>query len=775
VLRHRVETGVTYGICPIAASPPQSFNKDEINRGGSWVSVGCPQHSDPHEPPLFFFRTHETPQLLGTIEYSANFPLRKKKSKLIGMPAKSAQIQNAIFLLLTQISKSVARPAIQRAGLIFASSLIAATLLSAQNKPASTAQPAPQTTAPAANQPPTPTTTQPNSSNISNTLPPIQLDGTIALHHLNQIISWYRHATTGLPSVGLPSDTIFQDNVKTLGGQAVQLAFQSAKAEAGLIAAQQKAGGTSQTPETAQQQNIEQMKAKTSAQIDQIQSQITSLNAQIEKAPARKQFNLVSQRDALQSQLQLQKALLDAVSKMASFVETSNEFGGGLEGDINRLAKSVPEVLGLNAASQKATTTATAAPAKPTITNSGGLITEAITLYDYMSAEHQIVGVEKETDATRDAVDQLRAPLRDAMRATIQQSQQLASQTPATDPQQLQAEQKTFQELTDRFKQLSGALMPLSEESIVLNDSKTNLDEWRSSIARESKYVLQSVLVRVGGILLALALILILSEIWRRITFRYIGDARRRRQFLVMRRVVIGFLIVIVLILGFVSEFSSLATFAGFITAGIAVGLQAVLLSVAAYFFIIGRYGIRVGDRISVAGITGDVVDIGLVRLYLMELAGTGLDFYPTGRIVVFSNAVLFQTGTPLFKQIPGSEYAWHEVAVMIAPNGNHKAAQEKLVATVNSVYSRYSDEIERQHAGIERRVDIQIEAPHPAARLQFADTGLELAVRYPVEIRKAPNIDEEMTRKVLELVESDEVLKAAVSGTPKIRSAVKG
>jgi small-conductance mechanosensitive channel len=242
-----------------------------------------------------------------------------------------------------------------------------------------------------------------------------------------------------------------------------------------------------------------------------------------------------------------------------------------------------------------------------------------------------------------------------------------------------------------------------------------------------------------------------------------------------LRRIVIGFLIVIVLLLGFVSEFSSLATFAGFITAGIAVGLQAVLLSVAAYFFIIGRYGIRVGDRISVAGITGDVVDIGLVRLYLMEMAGTGLDFYPTGRLVVFSNSVLFQTGTPLFKQIPGTEYAWHEVVVMIAPSGDHKAAQQKLVAAVNGIYSKYRQEIERQHSDIERRVDILIETPRPEARLQFAEGGLELLVRYPVEIRRAPDIDEEMTRTVLQLVESDAELKTAVSGTPKIRSAIKG
>ena len=173
-----------------------------------------------------------------------------------------------------------------------------------------------------------------------------------------------------------------------------------------------------------------------------------------------------------------------------------------------------------------------------------------------------------------------------------------------------------------------------------------------------------------SGIALAMGVILLLSEIWRRITFRYISDVRRRRQFLLLRRIVIGFCMGIVLILGFVSEFSSLATFAGFITAGLAVGLQTILLSVAAYFFLVGRWGIRVGDRISVAGVTGDVVDVGLVRLYLMELAGTGVDLYPTGRIVVFSNSVLFQATTPLFKQLPGAEYAWHEVAVRLNPSG---------------------------------------------------------------------------------------------------------
>jgi small-conductance mechanosensitive channel len=235
------------------------------------------------------------------------------------------------------------------------------------------------------------------------------------------------------------------------------------------------------------------------------------------------------------------------------------------------------------------------------------------------------------------------------------------------------------------------------------------------------------------------------------------------------------FLVGVVVITGFVSEFSSLATFAGFVTAGIAVGLQAVLLSVAAYFFVVGRYGIRVGDRISIAGVTGDVVDIGLVRLYIMELAGVGVDLDPTGRIVVFSNSVLFQAGTPLFKQIPGTEYAWHELTVTLAPGGNHKLVQDKIFSAVNTVYAEYRDRIERQLGGFERQTEIQLKSPKLESKLQLSDSGVEFIVRYPVDLRSASQIDDRVTRMVVELVNGDLELKNAIAGSPKIRAAVKG
>jgi small-conductance mechanosensitive channel len=409
------------------------------------------------------------------------------------------------------------------------------------------------------------------------------------------------------------------------------------------------------------------------------------------------------------------------------------------------------------------------------------LIGEVVALYDQLQGMRQLSQMAQETARVRDAATNLRSPLVATLRATIQQGEQLANQAsnqvPSQPSQPLPVDQqrKQFEALAARFKQIASASLPLSQEVILLGQASSNFLEWRESLIHESNRILRSIVLRVLGIALAMGVILLLSEIWRRVTFRYVTDIRRRRQFLALRRIVMGFCMGIVLILGFVSEFSSLATFAGFITAGIAVGLQTILLSVAAYFFLVGRWGIRVGDRISVAGVTGDVIDVGLVRLYLMEHAGTGVDLFPTGRIVVFSNAVLFQATTPLFKQLPGAEYAWHEVAVTLNPAGKINLVETQVLDAVNAVHADYGSELQRQLGATERRIDFHMKVPEPHGQLQYGDAGLEYVVRYPVALRQVSEVDDKITRKLLEILQQQAELQASVSGLPRIRAAVKG
>jgi len=601
------------------------------------------------------------------------------------------------------------------------------------------------------------------------------IDRDAILSHLNAIISWYRDTSSKVQSVGLPSDAIYQDTSQNLAQQAVRLAFQSAQAAAVLVNASDQATPPAApgTPGTSsQQQNLTQTLATLKSRIEQDQSNLDALNKQIETAPRSKRQTLTAQRDSLQAEIALDQATQDAVQKLATFVENSEESGvGGLGGNINDLARTVPEVLG-DASAQKAA--AKPAAAQPAIANSSGLIGHCLTLYAELRTMHNIDQLANETERVHDNASALRKPLRDALSATIQRGRDLTTQTPPSDPAQAAAAQQELRSLTGQFKRVSNVVIPLSQEMMVLDQSRSNFLNWRNSIARESKDALRSVVSSAVAILFALGIIWILSEVWRRWTFRYIQDVRRRRQFMLLRRFVMGFLILAVLTLGIVSDFSSLATFAGFATAGIAVGLQAVLLSVAAYFFVIGRYGIRIGDRVSIAGVTGDVIDVSPVRFYLMELAGSDVNLYPTGRIVVFSNSVLFQATTPLYKQIPGTEYTWHEVFLQFVAGADFQLAEEKLLAAVNTVYDKYKKDIEQQHNELERRTEIQLKPPTPQAKLHYADSGLEFLVRYPTEIRTAPDIDEQIIKAVLAAIEKDPKLKASVTGWPRIRAAVK-
>ena len=136
----------------------------------------------------------------------------------------------------------------------------------------------------------------------------------------------------------------------------------------------------------------------------------------------------------------------------------------------------------------------------------------------------------------------------------------------------------------------------------------------------------------------------------------------------------------------------------------------------------------------------------------------------------------MFQAGTPLFKQLPGTEYAWHEVAVALTPESNYKLVQEKLTAIVEAIFEKYRSIIENQLGGTERRLEVSLSAPKPESRLQFTDAaGLEFVVRYPVDIRRAAEIDDNVTRSILDSLASTPDLKTSVSGPPKIRAAIKG
>jgi small-conductance mechanosensitive channel len=479
-----------------------------------------------------------------------------------------------------------------------------------------------------------------------------------------------------------------------------------------------------------------------------------------------------------QSELALQQARRDALHGMVDFVSgaSANGMGAtGLRAQVEELARSVPSALSDptvsnqqdQAASQSVQAKTSAALNKETPSGIWGLIGDLFKLSEKKRTLKQEI---QNTDALLQASKEIRTPLVSSLKGLMQSGDQLATAADTADPATLLQQKQQLDALTNQFKQITASLLPLSKQGILLDLYKRSLGNWQDAIKAESRQELRTLLTKLGGLAILIFAVFAVGEVWRRAIYRYIQETRRRYQFLLLRRIVLWIVIAIVIAFTFASELGSVVTFAGLITAGVAVALQNVIVSIVGYFFLIGKFGIRVGDRVQVSGVTGEVVDIGLVRFHLMELGSGSADLQPTGRVVAFSNSIVFQPSSGLFKQIPGTSFLWHEVNLTFAPEMDYHLIQQRITAAADAAFKDYSENMERQRRQMEYSLtSISASALKPQVRLHFTASGIEVTVRFPVELHKAGEIDDRVMRELLDAVDHEPRLRLIGTATPTV------
>jgi hypothetical protein len=179
-----------------------------------------------------------------------------------------------------------------------------------------------------------------------------------------------------------------------------------------------------------------------------------------------------------------------------------------------------------------------------------------------------------------------------------------------------------------------------------------------------------------------------------------------------------------------------------------------------------------VGDRVQVAGVTGEVVDIGMVRFNLMELSGVAADSQPTGRVVAFSNSIVFQA-SGLFKQIPGTSFVWHEIKLTFAPESDYHTVRERVNHATETAFAAYRESLERQSMEMERSLNsISAFELKPKIIEHFATSGIEVLIRYPVVLPKAAEIDERLMHELFAEVDREPTLKLIRTEVPNSKAA---
>ncbi len=463
----------------------------------------------------------------------------------------------------------------------------------------------------------------------------------ILLGYLEQLIHWHREAAFTTTTTENAREVLLRDTIGDTATRGLQYGFTFARQAGAVLDAQAPSGVT--VEDNADKSTRER------------QEKFAAMVAENEQQLARLRDALPRLRGRAHEQASMELRFAQSRQKLYATVQSSSEQVGlgeqsGVAGKIANMARSVPEASKKRIAAS-ASTTATAAPApdasdaaagSTAMPASEGMIHLIGTLLGANRKQNVLRAFMAETDTVMEKQRALLTTLRAEMDRTAQQAIALTGDGAQRDRQQ---------QLVAQHQALADSIVPLVNALRAMDTVRHTTQSWNAVVQDQTNLLLRQLLLRLVVLAMAVAVPLLLSDLGRRAVARYVRDPKRVRQLHTLRRALTIIAVGVVILMNFVTEFGSFATFAGFLTAGLAVALQSVLVSLVAHFFFYGRYGVRAGDIINVAGVTGEIVQIGMMRLYLREMDVDGERFVPTGKTVAFPNSILFQP-TAFYKYV---------------------------------------------------------------------------------------------------------------------------
>lgn len=204
------------------------------------------------------------------------------------------------------------------------------------------------------------------------------------------------------------------------------------------------------------------------------------------------------------------------------------------------------------------------------------------------------------------------------------------------------------------------------------------------------------------------------------------------QNFLLIYRYVfmtIAFILIMISLSGSIAALGISAAFLGMVMGW---SLQAPVTGIAAWLMIILKRPFKIGDRVIIAGITGDVMDINLTHIILNQVGGTVGGEERSGRGVMIPNATLFQQ--IIYNYSYEAKYLLDEVTVLITFGSDFPSAEKIMLDAAREVTPDIIEETGNE----------------PYVRAEIADSGLRLRLRYNTVSMDRQRVSTDIVKRVM-------------------------
>jgi small-conductance mechanosensitive channel len=182
--------------------------------------------------------------------------------------------------------------------------------------------------------------------------------------------------------------------------------------------------------------------------------------------------------------------------------------------------------------------------------------------------------------------------------------------------------------------------------------------------------------------------------------------------------------------------------------AGVAFALQEVIASVAGWLAISIGGVFKAGDRIQLGGITGDAIDIGILRTTLMECGQWVRGDLYSGRVVRIANSFVFKQ--PVFNYSGDFPFLWDEIQVPVKYGSDYERAQSILARIANETLGDCARGARTAWEDLVKRFSIESAQVEPMVTRIANDNWVEFTVRYIVDYKKRRSTKDVLFTKIL-------------------------
>ena len=173
----------------------------------------------------------------------------------------------------------------------------------------------------------------------------------------------------------------------------------------------------------------------------------------------------------------------------------------------------------------------------------------------------------------------------------------------------------------------------------------------------------------------------------------------------------------------------SIATYLGFVSAGIAIALKDPIVNLVGWQYIVWRRPFDVGDRVEIGQKAGDVIDITPFNFTMMEIGNWVSADESTGRIIHIPNGQVFTRHLANYGK--GFQYIWNEISVLVTFESNWKEAKSILEKISSKRAAHLSKPAERRIIEASKKFMITDQRLDPKVFTKIADSGIEFTIRY--------------------------------------------